>query len=345
MLSLKKHKKMKAPVYNNIIEALGNTPIIKLQGLSKHVGCTVYAKMEGLNPGLSVKDRTVLKMIEKAEKNGQITPGRTTIIEASSGNAGYSLAMICAVKGYDCIVTIKDKSSKEKINMIKAMGAKVVLCPSGVKPDNPASYYQKAKSIAESLEDAFYINQNYNLDNQLAHYTSTGPEIWEQTKGKVTYFISPASTGGTVSGTGIFLKKQNKDIKVIACDSEGSVLKKYHETNEYDKTLKRNTWLEGVGKDIIPPNVEMECIDEFIKVDDIRSVERIINLAKHEGIMAGGSSGATIEALLKIKDELSPNDLVVLIFSDHGSKYLSKFFDVQWQVDNGLETIERVIEK
>lgn len=331
--------------YNSIVETIGKTPLVKLKGLSKHVGCEVYAKLESMNPGLSVKDRTVLKMLEKAEKNGEITPGKTTILEASSGNTGYSLAMICAVKGYSCIVTIKDKASREKINMIKAMGAKVVLCPSGVKPEHPDSYYEKAKSIAESLDNAYYINQNYNLNNQLAHYATTGPEIWEQTKGKVTHLIASASTGGTVSGTGIYLKKMNDSIRVISCDSEGSVLKKYHETEEYDTTLKRNTWLEGVGKDIIPPNVDMDCIDEFIKVDDIRCVERIINLAKYEGIMVGGSSGATMEALLAVKDKLKPTDTVVLIFPDHGSKYLSKFFDTEWQVDNGLESIENVIGK
>ncbi len=327
----------------SILEVIGNTPLVKLQALSRDLNCNVYAKLEGINPGLSVKDRTVLSMIEQAEKEGKLIPGKTTIVEASSGNTGYSLAMICAVKGYKCIVTVKDKASKEKINMIKAMGAKVVLCPSGVKPNNPESYYQKAKTISETVDNGFYINQNYNLYNQHAHYNTTGPEIWEQTNEKVSYIFSPASTGGTISGVGKFLKEQNPTIKVIAADSEGSVLKKYHETEEYDTTLKRKTMLEGVGKDIIPPNVSMDNIDEFVLVDDERSVENIIHLAKTEGIMTGGSSGAALEAMRSKKNDFTPEDVIVVIFSDHGSKYLSKFFDTEWQVDNGLESIENVI--
>lgn len=328
---------------SSILASIGNTPLVKLQGISKSLNTSVYAKLEGLNPGLSIKDRTVLCMIEQAESEGKITPGVSTIVEASSGNTGYSLAMICGIKGYKCIVTIKDKASKEKINMIKAMGAEVVLCPSGVKPEDPNSYYSKAKTISERIENGFYINQNFNLYNQKAHYKTTGPEIWEQTKGEITYLISPASTGGTISGIAKFLKEKNSNIKVISADSEGSVLKKYHETNEYDTSLKKKTWLEGVGKDIIPPNISMEHIDEFLIVNDERSVENIIHLAKTEGIMAGGSSGAAMEALCQIKDRLTPDDVVVLVFSDHGSKYLSKFYDTEWQVDNGVETIENVI--
>lgn len=336
-MSLQKHE--------SILETIGETPLVKLQTLSEEFNCEIYAKLEGENPGLSVKDRTVLSMIEQAEEEGHLIPGKTTIVEASSGNTGYSLAMICAIKGYKCIVTIKDKASKEKINMIKAMGAEVVLCPAGAKPKDPESYYEKAKTISETVDHGFYINQNYNLYNQLAHYKTTGPEIWEQTEGKITYLFSPASTGGTISGTGKFLKEQNPNIKVVAADCKGSVLKKFHETAEYDTSLKRKTWLEGVGKDIIPPNVSMDNIDEFILVDDRGSVTNIIELAKTEGIMAGGSAGAAIEALRSKKDELTPNDVAVIIFSDHGSKYLSNFYNTEWQVDNGIECFEKVVKK
>lgn len=319
----------------SLIDYIGGTPMVKLQELSEIYNTNVYAKLEGSNPGLSVKDRTVLNMIDKAEKEGKLIKGVSTLIEATSGNTGFSLAMICAIRGYKCVVCIKDKSSAEKINAIKALGAKVVLCPSGVKAEDPKSYYKSAERLSKLIDNAYYINQNYNLDNLDAHYITTGPEIWEQTEGKVTHLISPASTGGTVSGITKFLKEKNEDIDVTAVDSEGSVLKHYHETGEYDTTLKRKTMLEGVGKDIIPPNVLMKSIDRFIKIDDKESVKNILNLARKEGIMAGGSAGATIEGLKAIAPGLNKNHTVVLLFSDHGSKYLSKFYDFDWQKENG----------
>jgi len=322
----------------SLLDSIGKTPMIKLHGLSEIYDTNVYAKLEGFNPGHSVKDRTVLNMIEHAEKEGKLTKGVSTLVEATSGNTGFSLAMICAIKGYKCVVCVKDKSSTEKINSIKALGAKVVLCPSNVKADDPKSYYKSAERLSKLIPDAFYINQNYNLDNFGAHYQTTGPEIWEQTGGKVTHFISSASTGGTISGISKFLKEQNEDVDVTAVDSEGSVLKHYHETGEFDTRLKRKTMLEGVGKDIIPPNVLMENIDRFIKVEDKESVKNILKLARTEGIMAGGSCGATIEGLKAIAPGLNKNHTVVLLFSDHGSKYLSKFYDFDWQKENGYSS-------
>lgn len=322
----------------SLIDSIGGTPLVKLHELSSIYNTNVYAKLESSNPGLSVKDRTVLNMIERAEKEGKLIKGVSTLVEATSGNTGFSLAMICAIKGYKCVVCVKDKSSSEKINAIKALGAKVVLCPSNVKADDPKSYYKSAERLSKLIDNAFYINQNYNLDNLGAHYATTGPEIWEQTEGKVTHFISSASTGGTISGIAKYLKEQDENIDVTAVDSEGSVLKHFHETGEYDKTLKRKTMLEGVGKDIIPPNVLMGNIDRFIKIDDKESVKNILNLARKEGIMAGGSCGATIEGLKAIAPELNQNHTVVLLFSDHGSKYLSKFYDFDWQKENGYSS-------
>ena len=319
----------------SLIDSIGGTPMVKLQELSDIYNTNVYAKLESSNPGLSVKDRTVLNMIEHAEREGKLKKEVSTLVEATSGNTGFSLAMICAIKGYKCVVCVKDKASTEKINAIKALGAKVVLCPSVVKADNPRSYYRTAETLSKLIPDAYYINQNYNLNNLGAHYATTGPEIWEQTEGNITHFISSASTGGTISGISKFLKEKNEDIDVTAVDSEGSVLKHFHETGEYDTSLKRKTMLEGVGKDIIPPNVLMDNIDRFIQISDKESIKNILHLAKKEGIMAGGSCGATIEGLKAIAPGLNKNHTVVLLFSDHGSKYLSKFYDFDWQKENG----------
>ena len=319
----------------SLIDSIGGTPMVKLQELSDIYNTNVYAKLESSNPGLSVKDRTVLNMIEHAEREGKLEKGVSTLVEATSGNTGFSLAMICAIKGYKCVVCVKDKASTEKINAIKALGAKVVLCPSVVKADNPRSYYRTAETLSKLIPDAYYINQNYNLNNLGAHYATTGPEIWEQTEGNITHFISSASTGGTISGISKFLKEKNEDIDVTAVDSEGSVLKHFHETGEYDTSLKRKTMLEGVGKDIIPPNVLMDNIDRFIQISDKESIKNILHLAKKEGIMAGGSCGATSEGLKAIAPGLNKNHTVVLLFSDHGSKYLSKFYDFDWQKENG----------
>ncbi len=319
----------------SLLDSIGGTPLVKLQELSDIYNTNVYAKLESFNPGLSVKDRTVLNMIEDAESRGELIKGESTLVEATSGNTGFSLAMICAIKGYKCVVCVKDKASAEKINAIKALGAKVVLCPSSVKATDPRSYYRTAETLSKLIPNGYYINQNYNLKNLDAHYITTGPEIWKQTEGEVTHFISSASTGGTVSGIAKYLKEQNPDIDITAVDSEGSVLKHFHETGEYDTSLKRKTMLEGVGKDIIPPNVLMDDIDRFIKISDKESIKNILHLAKNEGIMAGGSCGATIEGLKEIAPGLNKTHTVVLLFSDHGSKYLSKFYDFDWQKENG----------
>ena len=325
-------------VQESLINTIGNTPMVKLQELSDLYNTTVYAKLESFNPGLSVKDRTVLNMVENAESEGKLIKGESTLVEATSGNTGFSLAMICAIKGYKCVVCVKDKASVEKINAIKALGAKVVLCPSGVKATDPRSYYRTAETLSKLIPNGYYLNQNYNTNNLEAHYATTGPEIWEQTNGTITHFISSASTGGTISGISKFLKEKNEDIDVTAVDSEGSVLKHFHETGKYDASLKRKTMLEGVGKDIIPPNVLMNSIDRFIQVEDKESIKNILHLARKEGIMAGGSCGATIEGLKAIAPGLNKTHTVVLLFSDHGSKYLSKFYNFDWQKENGYST-------
>ncbi len=321
--------------YNNILEAIGNTPLIKLNRIVRGIKGTTYAKMESMNPGLSAKDRIAMHMIEKAEQEGRLKPDGT-IIEATSGNTGFSIAMISAIKGYRCILCVTSKVSKEKINLLKAMGARVVICPKGVKPDDPASYYERAKTFARELPNSLYLNQNFNLDNSEAHYLTTGPEIWKQTEGKITHLLCSTGTGGTLSGTARYLKEKNPDIQIIAIDAYGSVLKKYYETGIYDEKEIYSYRIEGTGKNIIPDNVNFDVIDRYIKVTDKHSAFKARRLAKQEGLLVGYSSGAVMQGLFEIRGELKPDDMPVLIMADHGSRYLGKIFNDEWMEEQGF---------
>jgi cystathionine beta-synthase len=320
---------------NSVLEAIGQTPLIRLNAIVEDLPCTVFAKVESFNPGLSAKDRIAMEMIERAEREGRITEGGT-VIESTSGNTGYSVAMVCAVKGYRCIITAPAKISQEKLQALKALGAEVIVCPTNVKPEDPASYYSRAKKFNEDIPNSIYLNQYYNLDNQRAHYRSTGPEVWRQTHGKVTHFVAACGTGGTLSGTGNYLKDQNPDVRVIGVDAYGSVLKKYHETREFDQNEIYPYKLEAVGKNIIPDNVDFDRVDRFVKVKDDESAFRAQEIARKEGILVGYSSGAALEGVFAIQDELKPDDVVVVLFSDHGSKYFGKIFNEEWMHEQGF---------
>lgn len=322
-------------VFDNILETIGKTPLVRLNKLVAHIPATVYAKLEAFNPGLSAKDRIALYMIERAERLGKLKPGGT-VVDATSGNTGFSLAMVCAIKGYHCVLTVTSKISEDKLNNLRAMGAEVILCPQDVKPDDPRSYYRRAEQLAREIPGAYYVNQNFNPDNGEAHYLSTGPEIWEQTAGRVTWIIGSASTGGTLCGSARYLREQNPALKVVAVDAYGSVLKKYHETGIYDINEMYPYRIEGTGKNIIPANVDFELIDRFVKVTDQDSAVKARLIARQEGILAGYSSGAALQCLEQIKGELTEKDVVVLIFADHGCKYVSKVFSDAWMQAQGF---------
>lgn len=322
-------------VCNNILETIGKTPIIRLNHVLSDIPATVYAKLEAFNPGLSAKDRIALHMIERAEQLGKLQPGGT-VVDATSGNTGFSLAMVSAIKGYRCVLTVTSKISQDKLNNLRAMGAEVILCPKDAKPNDPNSYYRRAEQLAKDIPGAFYVNQNFNPDNGEAHYLSTGPEIWEQTEGSVTWLIGSASTGGTLCGSARYLREQNPNLNVIAVDAYGSVLKKYHETGVYDENEIYSYRIEGTGKNIIPENVDFELIDRFVKVTDKDSALRARDLARKEGVLAGYSSGAALQCLHQIKNELKPEDVVVLIFADHGCKYVTKIFNDDWMRSEGF---------
>jgi cystathionine beta-synthase len=328
-------------VYNSILETIGKTPLVRLNKIVEHIPATVYAKIEGFNPGLSAKDRIALHMIEHAERTGLLKPGGT-IVDATSGNTGFSLAMVSAIKGYRCVLTVTSKISEDKLNNLRAMGAEVILCPKDAKPSDPESYYSKAQSIAKEIPGAYYINQNYNLDNSAAHYMSTGPEIWEQTQGRITCLIGSASTGGTLCGTGRYIKEQNPDLRIVGTDAYGSVLKKYHETGIYDPNEIYSYQMEGVGKNIIPGNFDFSLINEFVKVTDKDSAFKARELATKDGILAGYSSGAALQCLDLIQDKLTPKDVVVLIFASHGTKYVTKIFSDGWMRSQGFMPEEQI---
>ncbi|HNM25401.1 MAG TPA: cysteine synthase family protein [Saprospiraceae bacterium] len=328
-------------VYNTILETIGKTPLIRLNNVVSDIPATIYAKIEAFNPGLSAKDRIAMHMIERAERLGLLKPGGT-VVDATSGNTGFSLAMVCAIKGYRCVLTVTSKISEDKLNNLRAMGAEVVLCPQDAKPNDPRSYYRRAEQLAKEIPNAYYINQNFNPDNGEAHYLSTGPEIWEQTEGRITYLIGSASTGGTLCGSGRYIREQNPDVKIIAADAFGSVLKKYHETGIYDENEIYAYRIEGVGKNILPANVDFELVDRFVKVTDRDSALRARELARREGMLVGYSSGAVMQCLEQIKDELTADDVVVLIFADHGSKYVSKVFNDKWMIEQGFLTEEDI---
>ncbi len=324
-------------IYNNILETIGKTPLVKINQVAGDIEASVFAKLEAFNPGQSAKDRVAAYMVQQAEKSGRLRPG-ATLVEATSGNTGFSLAMIARVKGYKCILCVSSKSSKEKINRLRAMGAEVVVCPKHVKPEDPRSYYSRAVQIAKDTPGAYYVNQNFNLDNSAAHYHSTGPEIWEQTNGKVTHLVVCAGTGGTLSGTAQYLKEKNPDIKIIAVDAVGSVLKKYWQTGIFDENEIKSYKVEGLGKTIIPGNVNFDIIDHFEKVNDKTSALTARALASQEGLFIGYSSGSVMQAILQLKNEFKKGEVVVGIMSDHGNSYLGKIYNDEWMQEQGFLT-------
>ena len=314
--------------FKNIIETIGNTPLVRLNNIV-NTEALVLAKVESFNPGHSTKDRMALKMIKDAEDEGLISAG-ATIIEGTSGNTGMGLALVCIQRGYKLICTISDKQSKEKMDILKAMGAEVYICPTNVSPDHPESYYSVAKKLNMEIPNSFYPNQYDNLSNRLAHYETTGPEIWDQTDGKVTHFIVGVGTGGTISGIAKFLKEKNKDIKIWGVDSYGSVYKKFHETGIFDENEIYPYITEGIGEDIIAKNVDFSLIDHFEKVTDKDGAIYARRLAREEGIFAGYSCGSAIAAINQLKNKLSEKDIVVVLLHDHGSRYVAKLYNDEW---------------
>ncbi len=321
--------------FNNILETIGNTPLIKLNTITNDIPATVLAKVEYFNPGNSVKDRMAVKMVEDAEKDGRLKPGGT-IVEGTSGNTGMGLALAAIIKGYKLICVTNDKQSKGKIDALKAVGAEVVICPTNVEPDDPKSYYSTAKRIAKETKNSWYVDQYNNLSNREAHYLSTGPEIWEQTDGKVTHFVVGVGTGGTISGVAKFLKEKNKNIKIWGIDTYGSAFKKYHETGIFDKNEIYPYITEGIGEDIIPENVDFGLIDSFEKVNDEDAARYTRKLAKEEGIFAGNSCGAAIKGVLQLKRHFSKDDVVVVLLHDSGSRYIGKMYNDDWMKEKGF---------
>ncbi|KAA3623425.1 MAG: cysteine synthase family protein [Bacteroidetes bacterium] len=319
----------------NVLATIGNTPLIELRRVCEDVPAKILGKVEAFNPGNSAKDRIALYMVEQAEKQGKLKPG-TTIVEATSGNTGYSLAMVAALKGYKCVLTVTSKASQEKLSLLRSLGAEVVICPADAAPEDPQSYYSRAEQLAAEIPGSFYLRQNFNMDNSKAHYHTTGPEIWKQTEGRITHYVCCAGTGGTLSGTAEYLKEVNPDIQIIAVDAYGSVLKHYWETGEFDEDEIYPWKVEGLGKTIIPDNVNFDVIDDFIKVTDRKSAQRARALARKEGLLLGYSSGAALEAVYKIKDQLKPTDVVVALFPDHGTRYLGKIYNDEWMKQQGF---------
>lgn len=334
--------------HENILGAIGNTPMVKLNHIVKDVPALVLAKVETFNPGNSIKDRMALKMIEDAEKSGALKPGGT-IIEGTSGNTGMGLAIAAIIKGYKCIFTTTDKQSKEKVDALKAFGADVIVCPTDVDPEDPRSYYSVSSRLVSEVPNAWKPNQYDNLSNSQAHYESTGPEIWEQTEGKITHLLVGVGTGGTICGTARFLKEKNPDIKVWGIDTYGSVFKKYKETGIFDKNEIYPYVTEGIGEDFLPANVDFSLIDHFEKVTDKDAAIYTKELTRKEGIWAGNSAGAAIGGLLQMKDKLTKDDVVVVIFHDHGSRYLGKMFNDDWMrmkgyVDQSGQTAKDLVD-
>jgi cystathionine beta-synthase len=321
-------------IYDNILETIGNTPIVKLNKVCKDLPCTVLAKVETFNPGHSIKDRMALKMVEDAEADGRLKPGGT-IIEGTSGNTGMGLALAAIVKGYRLICTMPDKQSKEKMDILRAMGAEVVVTPTNVEADDPRSYYEVAKRLNKEIPNSYYPNQYFNPSNVIAHYEQTGPEIWEQTEGKITHLVVGVGTGGTISGAGKYLKEQNPNIKIWGIDTYGSTLKAYHETGKIDPSQIYSYVTEGIGEDIIPSCVDFDVIDYFEKVTDKDGMLMTRELAKKEGMLVGNSAGCAIQGLLQMKDKLNPEDVVVVVFHDHGTRYVGKIFNDDWMRDRG----------
>ena len=323
--------------YQNILKLIGDTPLVKLNRIVKNFEGNYYAKLEAFNPGHSNKDRIAYHIIEEAEKSGLLKPG-STIIETTSGNTGFSLAMVSMIKGYNCILAVSSKSSRDKINMLSAMGAQVHVCPANVPADDSRSYYEVAKRLHNEIKDSIYINQYFNELNINAHYRTTGPEIWKQTNGKITHLIASSGTGGTISGSAKYLKEQNPSIKIIGVDAYGSVLKKYHETQEFDPNEIYPYRIEGLGKNLIPSATDFESIDRFVKVTDEDSAHTARKVTRSEGIFVGYTSGAAMQAVIQLSQEkyFSKADEIVVMFPDHGSRYMSKIYSEEWMEQQGF---------
>ena len=332
----------KIQAHANILELIGKTPLVRINSMTEGIPGEFYAKLEAFNPGHSAKDRIAHHIVEKAEELGLLRPG-STIIETTSGNTGFSLAMVSIIKGYDCILAVSSKSSMDKIDMLRSMGARVHICPAHVSADDPRSYYQVARRLHEETPGSIYINQYFNQLNIDAHYATTGPEIWEQTGGQITHLVACSGTGGTISGTARYLKEQNPHIRVIGVDAYGSVLKKYHETGELDPQEIYPYRIEGLGKNLIPEATDFSIIDEFIKVSDADSAHTAREIARTEGIFAGYTSGAAMQAVkqLQASGEFTRHSRVVVIFPDHGSRYMSKIYSDQWMTDQGFLSTEQ----
>ncbi|MBI3143498.1 MAG: pyridoxal-phosphate dependent enzyme [Bacteroidetes bacterium] len=322
--------------FHNVLETIGNTPLVKLNKvLGPQWPCLVLAKVETTNPGNSIKDRMAVKMIDDALASGRLKPGGT-IIEGTSGNTGMGLAIVAAVKGYKCIFTTNDKQSKEKVDLLKAVGAEVIVCPTNVAPTDPRSYYSVAKRLSEQIPNSVYLNQYDNLSNRQAHYEQTGPEIWSQTEGKITHLVVGVGTGGTISGVGKYLKERNPNIQVYGIDTYGSVFKKYHETGIFDEKEIYSYVTEGIGEDILPENVDFDVIDLFEKVSDKDGLLYQRRLAREEGILVGNSAGSAVAGLVQLASRFKPGDVVVVIFHDHGSRYVGKAYNDDWMRERGF---------
>jgi cystathionine beta-synthase len=322
-------------VKNNILETIGNTPLVRLNKLVKDLPCEVYAKVEYFNPGNSTKDRMALKMVEVAEKEGKLKPGGT-LIECTSGNTGMGLALAAVVKGYKCIFATTDKQSQAKVDILRALGAEVIVCPTNVEPEDPRSYYSVAARLNREIPNSFHFNQYDNLANRLAHYETTGPELWQQTDGRITHFVTTAGTGGTITGTAQYLKEKNKDVQVWAIDVYGSLLTKYFHTGEIDMNEVHPYISEGFGEDFVPQNYDMSVIDHFEQVTDKDGAVMTRRLAKEEGLFCGYSSGSVLQGLFQLKDRLKKDDIVVVLLCDHGSRYVSKLYNDQWMAERGF---------
>ena len=322
-------------IHKNVLETIGNTPLVKLNKVIEGVPGTVVVKMETTNPGHSIKDRMALQMVLDAEEAGLLKPGGT-IIECTSGNTGMGLALAATVKGYKCIFTTSDKQSPEKFDILRAMGAEVIVCPTNVAADDPRSYYSIAEKLAKETPNSYWCNQYDNLSNRKAHFLTTGPEIWEQTEGKITHFLAGVGTGGTISGTGKYLKEKNPDIKIWGIDTYGSALKKYHETGEMDESEIYSYITEGIGEDIIPLNIDFDIIDLMEKVTDKDGAVMCRRLAREEGLMFGYSAGSAVAGLIQLKDQLNEDSLVVIAIHDHGTRYVGKIYNDEWMKKNNF---------
>jgi cystathionine beta-synthase len=324
-------------VFDNVLQLIGKTPLIRLNRMTKGFEGDFFAKVEAFNPGHSSKDRIALHIIEEAERQGILNPG-DTIIETTSGNTGFSIAMVSIIKGYECILAVSSKSSADKIDMLKSMGAQVYVCPANVSADDPRSYYQVAKRLHDEIKGSIYINQYFNQLNIDAHYNTTGPEIWNQTDGEITHLVACSGTGGTISGIAKYLKEQNPNVNIIGVDAFGSVLKKYHETREFDDKEIYPYRIEGLGKNLIPTATDFDLIDKFIKVTDEESAHTAREISKTEGLFVGYTSGAAMQALKQLNEEgeFKKGDKVVVIFPDHGSRYMSKVYSDKWMGEQGF---------